>query len=116
MSDKSITTHILDTSVGLPAAGIPVRLCKRGPDDSWLTLAETRTDSDGRIRSFGPSSVEPGVHRLTFDVAEYFRGRNVESFYPVIEIIFEIGAGEGRDHYHVPLLVSPFGYSTYRGS
>jgi 5-hydroxyisourate hydrolase len=110
-----ITTHVLDTSAGRPAGGVPVRLEIRN-GDAWKPVGEGRTDDDGRLRDLvpgGPGS-GPAVYRMRFDTASYFAARGIKGFYPEVAIEFEVtDAGE---HYHVPLLLSPFGYSTYRGS
>jgi 5-hydroxyisourate hydrolase len=100
-----ITTHVLDTAHGRPAAGVRVVL-ERGDDDGWAQVATATTDADGRARDLG--AVAPGQHRLTFDTGA------LSSFYPRVVIHFTVAAGE--EHYHVPLLLSPYGYSTYRGS
>ena len=108
---SGITTHVLDTSRGRPAAGIAVRL-ERGGD----VIGSGRTDADGRLRDLLPDGarLEAGVYRLVFDTGAYFRDAGVEAFYPSVSIDFEIH--DAGQHYHVPLLLSPFGYSTYRGS
>ena len=113
---SAITTHILDTSLGRPAAGVRVMLEARAGDD-WQILGQGRTDADGRLRDLLPadSDLKAGVYRLTFATAEYFAARRAESFYPDVTISFIVTA-DAAAHYHVPLLVSPFGYSTYRGS
>ncbi|MEE2829561.1 MAG: hydroxyisourate hydrolase [Myxococcota bacterium] len=108
-----ITTHILDTSSGQPAAGVPVRLDKM--DSDWVTLAEGRTDEDGRVGDLlAPGTLSPGVYRVHFDTSAYWASRNCRGFYPYVEVVFEIEQAD--QHYHVPLLLNPFGYSTYRGS
>ncbi len=108
---SGITTHVLDTSRGRPAAGIAVRLQRGGAE-----LGVGRTDADGRLRDLlaPDAALEPGVYRLVFDTGPYFRQAGVEAFYPIVSIDFEIR--DAGQHYHVPLLLSPFGYSTYRGS
>jgi 5-hydroxyisourate hydrolase len=109
----SLSTHVLDLASGRPAAGLPVRLELRALDGSWSLLAEARTDDDGRVRDLLPAgaSLEAAVHRLTFDVGAY---HGPEAFYPEAAIVFRVlDAGA---HHHIPLLLSPFGYSTYRGS
>ena len=108
---SGITTHVLDTSRGRPAAGIPVRL-ERGA----AVLGSGRTDADGRLRDLLPPHLQlhTGSYRLVFETSVYFREQGVESFYPHVAIDFEIR--DAAQHYHVPLLLSPFGYSTYRGS
>jgi 5-hydroxyisourate hydrolase len=113
---SAITTHVLDTSIGRPAAGVGVTLERRGELDQWTPIGQGETDEDGRARHLMPpeAPLVPGVYRLTFDTGQYFGRRSAPSLYPSVLIIFETVAGEA--HYHVPLLVSPFGYSTYRGS
>ena len=110
----AITTHILDTSRGKPAAGVFVTLERGMTDGSWTPVGRGETDADGRVRSLTDGSVENGTYRLTFDIGTYFRERHIETFYPEAVIIFNVS--DGAQHYHVPLLLSPWGYSTYRGS
>lgn len=110
---SAITTHILDTAEGRPAPGVPVRLEGRKGDD-WHLLAEVATDADGRARDLGPERVEAGTYRLIFGTATYFAAMDRRAFYPEVDVVFEIHDSE--QHYHVPLLLSPYGYSTYRGS
>ena len=107
-----ITTHVLDTALGRPAAGVPVTL-DVAEGDGWRRLGAGATDGDGRLRTLFPADAPhaAGTYRLRFDTAAYFAGR--DSFYPWVEIVFAVRAG---DHHHVPLLLSPFGYATYRGS
>jgi 5-hydroxyisourate hydrolase len=113
---SAITTHVLDTSRGRPAAGIPVRLEQMQPDRTWKTIGNGETDRDGRLQTLLPADVSlvAGTYRLIFETKKYFDGLTARAFYPSIAITFEAAAGE--THYHVPLLLSPFGYSTYRGS
>ena len=107
---SAITTHVLDTSRGRPAAGVPVRLERGG-----AVLGEGSTDEDGRLRTLLPGGpIEPGTYRLVFDTGAYFAARGVEAFYPNVSIDFTVR--DGGQHFHVPLLLSPYGYSTYRGS
>ena len=111
-----ITTHVLDTARGRPAAGVPITLERRSPDGGFVHLGRGATDADGRLRSLLPDG-EPllgGVYRLTFDTGVYHAGLAQVSFYPEVSILFEVL--EPSQHYHVPLLLSPYGYSTYRGS
>jgi 5-hydroxyisourate hydrolase len=110
-----ITTHVLDTARGCPAAGVPIRL-ERQERDQLLTLGQGATDGDGRLRTLLPDgkALEPGRYRITFDTASYFRSCGVVGFYPSVSVDFEVR--DSAQHYHVPLLISPFGYSTYRGS
>jgi 5-hydroxyisourate hydrolase len=110
-----ITTHVLDTSRGKPASGVPVLLEIR-TDDGWREMTRGETDADGRARQLLPpeSTLTAGAWRLTFGVGTYFAAHGVESFYPEATIVFLIR--DPGQHYHVPLLLSPYGYSTYRGS
>ncbi len=109
-----ITTHVLDTALGQPAAGVTVTLQFWTPS-GWAQLTSGTTDGDGRVGQWSPEvpSYEAGTYRLRFEVGGYFAARGMTSFYPVVEVTFNVEAGE---RYHVPLLLSPFGYSTYRGS
>jgi 5-hydroxyisourate hydrolase len=112
---SAITTHVLDTARGCPAAGIAVKLEVRA-GDGWKLLGQGRTDANGRSHALLPENarLEPGTYRLVFDVGAYFASQQTETFYETIPIVFVIRRPEA--HYHVPLLVSPYGYSTYRGS
>ena len=105
----SISTHVLDAVSGRPAAGVPVTLLDAGR----AMLSKAATDDDGRIAALG-DDLPPGVYRLQFDTATYFAGQGVDAFYPEVTIAFEITDAAAR--YHVPLLLSPYAYSTYRGS
>jgi 5-hydroxyisourate hydrolase len=112
---SAITTHILDTSLGRPAAGVPVTLHAKTSTGEWKELGRGSTDNDGRLRTLmGDAPLAAGIYRLTFDTASYFSSRKISSFYPAVTVEFEIR--DVTSHYHVPLLLSPFGYSTYRGS
>ena len=118
---SGLTTHVLDTTHGCPGAGIAVRLFACGLDGQGDTLiVEARTNDDGRCDEplMSAEAMRPGRYRLEFDVADYFRHRGVDlpepAFLDVVSIAF--GIADAAAHYHVPLLVSPFGYSTYRGS
>lgn len=110
-----ITTHVLDTSIGRPARGVPVRLELRD-GAGWKTLGSGRTNADGRFGGLLPDghALAPGIYRLTFGTGEYFAARGIEGFYPEAAVQFELTQPE--KHYHIPLLLNPFGYSTYRGS
>lgn len=111
---SAITTHVLDTSLGRPGAGIRVQLHRKSGQD-WKLIGESRTDANGRCADLmAEEKAETGTYRLLFFSADYFRQRNTETFYSDIPVIFEVG--DSGQHYHVPLLISPFGYSTYRGS
>jgi 5-hydroxyisourate hydrolase len=111
----TLSTHVLDTSIGRPARGMRVRLELRKAGDSWIELGTFTTDADGRIPALIASGREagPGTYRLTFSVAAYYNALSTGTFYTDVSIEFVV-----RDdtHHHVPLLVSPYGYSTYRGS
>ncbi len=111
-----ITTHVLDTARGRPAVGVAVVLDRREAAGAWRTLARGVTDEDGRIGALLPASegLARGVYRLTFDVGAYFEALAQPTFYTEIPILFEVRTP--GEHYHVPLLLSPFGYATYRGS
>lgn len=111
-----ITTHVLDTAHGRPAAGVPVLLEAREEGGAWRALGRGETDADGRLRTLLPEGTPTpaGVYRLTFDTGAYFAAQGAEGFYPEASVVFR--AGRAGEHYHVPLLLSPFGYSTYRGS
>ena len=113
---STISTHILDTSRGRPAAGVSVALEVLNAGEGWSRLAEAETNADGRVTEFGVSESQliPGTYRLVFGVAKYFESLPERSFYPEVVVTFLIEAA--AEHYHVPLLISPFGYSTYRGS
>jgi 5-hydroxyisourate hydrolase len=112
---SGITTHVLDISAGAPAAGVTVRLEVR-MGDRWVTLAEKQTDADGRARDLmaDGSRLDAGTYRITFATGAYFAARGVSAFFPEATVMFEVK--DAAQHYHVPLLLSPFGYSTYRGS
>jgi 5-hydroxyisourate hydrolase len=112
----SITTHVLDTSVGRPAQGVPVVLERAAAQDRWELVGRGETDADGRLRSLTASNAPgaAGVYRLVFDTQRYFERGGTTAFYPAVVVVFEVPSAD--DHYHVPLLLSPFGYSTYRGS
>lgn len=109
-----ITTHVLDTSRGKPAPGVLVTLERRSHDGTWTPVGHGETDADGRLQSLASGPIESGTYRLTFDTGTYFRERHVETFYPEAIVVFNVSDGE--QHYHVPLLLAPWGYSTYRGS
>ena len=110
-----ITTHILDISRGRPAAGVAVQLEKEA-DGGWAPVGAGVTDDDGRCRTLTAADqpLAAGTYRIRFGVGEYFSHHGTRAFYPTVEIQFLVAAM--HEHYHVPLLLSPFGYSTYRGS
>lgn len=111
-----VTTHILDTALGRPARQVPVRL-EAAADrarSSWKPVAEGRTDDDGRVPDLGPDQLPAGYYRVVFDTAAYFEATGQRGFYPEATVVFDLT--EPDQHYHVPLLLSPYAYSTYRGS
>jgi 5-hydroxyisourate hydrolase len=106
-----ITTHVLDSARGRPAAGVPVRLERATGGEA---LGSARTDEDGRVRELGPARPDAGGYRLVFDTGAYFEATGQRGFYPEVAVAFRVVQPD--EHYHVPLLLSPFAYSTYRGS
>ena len=112
----TVSTHVLDAVSGRPASGVPVALTGRAPDGSWRPVEDGVTDADGRLRFAATTAA--GVYRLTFDTGRYFAERGLLGFYPEVVITFSTAAADdgGDGHAHVPLLLSPFAYSTYRGS
>ncbi|WP_077341898.1 hydroxyisourate hydrolase [Pseudocolwellia agarivorans] len=113
---SQITTHVLDTSRGLPAKGLPITLFQQDEDSVWHSLANGVTNDDGRIAGLlDPELVLPaGLYRMHFDTKTYFDSIDEKGFYPYVDIVFELDAS--GDHYHIPLLLTAYGYSTYRGS
>jgi 5-hydroxyisourate hydrolase len=105
-----ITTHVLDATAGRPATGVAVTLATAAGQQ----VASGVTDADGRIADLGPDRLEPGHYRVDFGTGDYFAARGQDTFYPQVSITFSVSADQA--HYHVPLLLSPFSYSTYRGS
>lgn len=111
---SAITTHVLDVSRGRPAAGVAIVLERVGAAQS-PPLARASTDAEGRVKTFTPSPpLEAGAYRLVFEVGSYFAATGIDAFYPRVVVEFEVR--DAAQHYHVPLLISPYGYSTYRGS
>ena len=108
----SISTHVLDTMRGTPAAGLDVGLHRREPDGDWKALGRATTDADGRVRSLTEDELEPAEYRLEFDTSPYFERSGLEVFYPRVIVDFSFEGG----HLHVPLLLSAFGYTTYKGT
>jgi 5-hydroxyisourate hydrolase len=113
---KRISTHVLDTALGVPAKDVSVHLERHENSGEWRVVASARTDDDGRCNQLLPEgeALSPGVYRLGFDTASYFAAHEVGGFYPIVQITFVVG--EGETHFHIPLLLSPYGYTTYRGS
>jgi len=109
-----ITTHVLDVSRGRPAAGVAVHL-EHKTDEGWKSFGSKTTDEDGRVKDLLPEGViETGSWKITFDTGSYFDSHGVQGFYPEASIVFTVT--DGAQHFHVPLLLSPYGFSTYRGS
>ena len=108
----SISTHVLDTMRGAPAAGLDVALHRREPDGDWKEVGQATTDADGRVRSLTDEELEPAEYRLEFDTRPYFERSGLEAFYPSVVVAFNFDGG----HLHVPLLLSAFGYTTYKGT
>ena len=111
---SQITSHILDTTKGKPASGVSILLFHQG-NNNWEEIGKSTTNSDGRVTDLLEEDVivQAGIYKLKFEVKSYYEQQSIKTFYPYVEIIFEI---TGSEHYHVPLLLNPFGYSTYRGS
>jgi 5-hydroxyisourate hydrolase len=108
-----ITSHVLDTSSGRPASGLSVKL-ERSDSAGTAPVASATTDADGRIPDWNPAGIAAGRYRLVFETGAWFRAAGRETLYPEVVIEFEVQ--DGVPHYHLPLLLAPFGYSTYRGS
>lgn len=108
-----LTTHVLDAGRGVPAAGVAVTLEGRS-GEQWSAVGSGTTDQDGRIADLGPEALESGDYRLTFAVGDYFAAQGTDTFYPEVTVTCRVDSEQ--DHYHVPILLSPFAYSTYRGS
>ena len=108
----SLSSHVLDAVRGAPARGVSIRWERRS-DDGWEPVADAVTDDDGRVGEW-TSATPRGVHRLVFGTADYFAGQGTPTFYPEVVVVFEVS--DEDSHHHVPLLLSPFAYSTYRGS
>lgn len=112
---KGITAHVLDTTRGKPASALAVSLARLEDDGSARALASQLTDEDGRVRDLTRDvGLHAGTYRLTFDTGAYFAEQAQPTFYPYVEVVFRVA--DETQHHHVPLLISPFGYSTYRGS
>ena len=108
----SISTHVLDTMRGTPAAGLAVALHRREPDGDWKEVARATTDADGRVPSLSEGELEAAEYRIEFETRPYFERSGLEAFYPTVAVVFSFEGG----HLHVPLLLSAFGYTTYKGT
>ncbi|WP_300811761.1 hydroxyisourate hydrolase [uncultured Bacteroides sp.] len=113
--EYQLSSHILDINQGKPATGVKITLEKQDKDDHWTVIDEKTTNPDGRVKDFleRDGNDHKGIYRLTYHVAPYFEAQKQSTFYPFIEVVFEI---KDNNHYHVPITLSPYGYSTYRGS
>jgi 5-hydroxyisourate hydrolase len=110
----SVSTHVLDTARGRPAKGVPVTLSHRGTDRRWTVVGRGTTDAEGRVRELAEGGLAGGEYRLEFDTAHYFQEHGDTEFYPEVSVVFAVS--DSRGHLHIPLLLSPFGYSTYKGT
>lgn len=120
---SAVSTHVLDTALGVPAAGVGVVL-QRADADGYREIGQAVTDGDGRAPDLGPDRIDPGTYRLVFDTGAYFAGRTSARmgpaqpgrpcYFPEVVVTFRVD--DSSSHYHTPLLLSPFGYTTYRGS
>ena len=113
---KRVSTHILDLVQGKPAGDVPVRLEIQNAQGNWRLLTSARTDQDGRCEQLIPEGAElaDGIYRLSFDTGSYHAAQKSSALYPVVEVTFQVR--EGESNFHIPLLLSPNGYTTYRGS
>ena len=117
MTVSQISTHVLNTATGRPAVGVNVELESMTGGAGlaeWHKLASGSTDDNGRATDLGPAELVPGAYRLRFETGSYFAGSSIETFFP--EVILTFTVAHADQHYHVPLLISPFAYSTYRGN
>ena len=110
----SVSTHVLDTMRGAPAAGVTVTLSRREADGGWTAVGSSETDADGRVPSLASGDLDPGEYRVEFETRAYFERSGQSAFYPEVSVVFNLD--EARSHLHIPLLLSQFGYTTYKGS
>ncbi len=108
-----LTTHVLDTTHGRPGAGLEVTLFGLR-DAAWIEISRARTDADGRAPGLGPATLEAGLYRLVFETGAFWAALGIAAFHPRVTVEFDLR--DPRQHHHVPLLISPFGYSTYKGT
>jgi 5-hydroxyisourate hydrolase len=113
-SAAEISTHVLDLAKGVGGQGVPVLLLRRGADGGWAEAGHASTDANGRVRAFAPTAdYAPGIYKLQFDLSAYPAGAGA-AFFPEINLVFRVT--DAKAHYHVPVVLSPYGYSTYRGN
>ena len=111
---SSLSCHVLDTMRGRPASGVPVNLARLDASGAWQALTSATTNADGRVQAWqDPVSLGAGTYRVRFETAVYF-SPDTAVFYPFVDVVFDVGAAS--EHFHIPLLMSPYGYTTYRGS
>ncbi|HEU5072613.1 MAG TPA: hydroxyisourate hydrolase [Polyangiaceae bacterium] len=110
---SSISCHVLDTARGRPAKGVSVSLAQLDTAGVWQPCESATTNADGRVARFGAEALTPGTYRVRFETGSYF-SPDLAAFYPFVDVVFEMIAA--NEHYHIPLLISPYGYTTYRGS
>jgi 5-hydroxyisourate hydrolase len=110
----SISTHVLDVMRGSPAAGLAVTLSRREPDGDWKEVGESVTDADGRVRELSADELEAGEYQLRFDTRPYFERSGLDAFYPEVLVVFNVA--DPSSHVHVPVLLSAYGYTTYKGT
>ncbi|HED14109.1 MAG TPA: hydroxyisourate hydrolase [Gammaproteobacteria bacterium] len=113
---SQISCHVLDTAHGCPASGIPIQLYQQSNEAQWQCLGQSKTDADGRVTDLlvAEQSLPAGIYRVHFVIRDYLQSTGQAVFYPYVDVVFTI-SNDGQ-HYHIPLLLSPYGYSTYRGS
>lgn len=112
-AEYQLSSHILDINRGAPAEGVAISLSRMSEDNVWTVIDEKVTDENGRVKDFLEGTGNAGIYKLTYYVGDYFDALGQDSFYPFVEVVFEI---KDDSHYHVPITLSPYGYSTYRGN
>lgn len=113
MSSRKLSTHVLDTSNGKAAQNVKVTVYRLNEFQEWNAIRPGETNADGRCQLLDNAEFSLGVYKLTFHVGTYFAAKNVRTFYPAVDIIVDCSENQ---HYHIPLLLSPYGYTTYRGT
>ena len=110
----SISTHVLDIMRGTPAAGLAVTLSRHEPDGNWKVVSEAVTDADGRVRELAEGELDAGDYQIKFSTRPYFERSGLSAFYPEVAVVFSLE--DPNAHVHVPLLLGPYGYTTYKGT